>query len=70
MVHALPLPTPPTPRPAPRSMLELEALPPTDVQAHLTTHELMDLALSWHVVKSAAEFWRVHKSKEDLCVYL
>ena len=47
-------------------MVELDALPTLDREGHLTTHELMDLALSWEVVKSATDFWQAHKSKEDL----
>jgi len=38
----------------------------TLIERSLSTRELMALAIKWGVTRSAAEFWREHKSKEEL----
>jgi hypothetical protein len=50
---------------------ELEAIAsPEDLHQRIASAELMDLALHARLVRSAAEFWRAHKQKDDLIAAL
>jgi hypothetical protein len=37
-----------------------------DIQTALSTRELLELAISWGITPSASEFWKRHKSREEL----
>ena len=40
------------------------------VERSLSTRELLQLAIGWGITESAAEFWRDHKTKEQLIMIL
>ena len=37
-----------------------------DIQTALSTRELIELAISWGIAPSASEFWKRHKSRDEL----
>jgi hypothetical protein len=37
-----------------------------DIQTALSTRELIELAISWGITPNAQEFWKRHKSREEL----
>jgi hypothetical protein len=39
---------------------------PVIIEERLSTRELMRQAVAWGITPSAAEFWRTHKSRQDL----
>jgi hypothetical protein len=49
---------------------ELEAFSRDDLGQHLGVSELMDLAISWGMVRSGADFWKAHKHKNELVAAL
>lgn len=44
--------------------------PEHTVERSLSTRELLQLAIAWGITESAADFWRDHKTKEQLILIL